>query len=288
MITKPMPILYFLALVGALCFLYSYFIEPYWIEVKTLDIYTDKLKGANVKIVQISDLHCDKKVRNEYKLADIINPLKPDIIVFTGDTLNTPAALPVFKDAMKKLNASIGKYAVRGNFDVWFWSDLDLFDDTGFEILDKGTVKLTKDHEVFFISGLSYEHQDEYYDVLKNIPSEHYSILLYHTPDLIEDLKGLSADLYLAGHTHGGQIAIPFYGAVITFSRYGKRYEAGKYIVDNTLLYVNRGIGMEGGVIPRVRFCSRPEITVFDLKPKSPKNLKALDKFFWRWYYFIL
>ena len=81
------------------------------------------------------------------------------------------------------------------------------------------------------------------------------------------DRQHLNVDLYLCGHTHGGQIAMPFYGALITMSKFGKKYEAGMYTVGDTILYVNRGIGMDGGPAPRVRFLARPEITVFEIHP---------------------
>jgi len=63
-------------------------------------------------------------------------------------------------------------------------------------------------------------------------------------------------------------VRVPFYGALITFSRYDKKYEAGLYRVGATTMYVNRGIGMEGWRTPRVRFLARPEITVIDVTPK--------------------
>jgi predicted MPP superfamily phosphohydrolase len=81
----------------------------------------------------------------------------------------------------------------------------------------------------------------------------------------VEDAVEGGTDLYCAGHTHGGQIALPFYGALITFSQFDKRFEAGLYDYKGMALYVNRGIGMEGGMAPRVRFGSRPEITVIDV-----------------------
>lgn len=89
------------------------------------------------------------------------------------------------------------------------------------------------------------------------------SLVAYHTPDLVEDLEP-PPDLYLAGHTHGGQVALPFYGALVTFSRFGKKYEAGRSQVGPTTLYVNRGIGFEPS-LPRVRFMARPELTLIDL-----------------------
>ena len=72
-----------------------------------------------------------------------------------------------------------------------------------------------------------------------------------------------------------GQIALPFYGAMVTLSRHGKRFECGLHRVDSTYLYVNRGIGMEGGRAPRVRFLARPEITVIELAPAPPAPAAA-------------
>ena len=75
-------------------------------------------------------------------------------------------------------------------------------------------------------------------------------------------------DLFCAGHVHGGQVALPFYGALVTLSKFGKQYESGVYQVGPMGMYVSRGLGMEGGSAPRVRFCSRPEIAVIELAPR--------------------
>lgn len=278
--SKPFPfsnkftiVLHSLAIIGILCFLYGYFIEPYWIQVNTFAIKTEKLSNTSFKIVHISDMHCDKKMRNEKKVVELINAIKPDIIVYTGDSLNTSAALPAFKNTMKNLKAKIAKLAVLGNFDVWYWSHLDLFGGTGFKVLGQQSFTANKNNEAIHFYGLNVEHASSYRQVLKNTSSAKFNILLYHYPDLIESLKNLNIDLYLAGHTHGGQVAIPFYGTITTLSKFGKKYEAGKYIVENTILYINRGIGMEGKMVPRVRFCARPEITVYNITPKNtPPN----------------
>lgn len=265
-------IVHVLALSGIACFVYGFFIEPYWVEVKTITIATDKLKSISIRLVQISDLHCDTKVRNEKKLAKLINPLQPDLIVFTGDAINSPEALPVFKNALAPLRAKIAKLAVAGNIDVAYWRDRDLFANTGFQLLNKKTVKFTKNGEVFYVSGLSYKYWPEWPDLLAKVPEGAYSIFLSHIPDLVEKMKRAKPDLYLAGHTHGGQVALPFFGALITMSSYGKKYEAGLYDVGDCVLYVNRGLGMEGGWVPRVRFLSRPEITVINIVPRKPQG----------------
>jgi predicted MPP superfamily phosphohydrolase len=101
--------------------------------------------------------------------------------------------------------------------------------------------------------------------LLAQVPEQAYKLLLYHSPDLIEVAAEGGIDLYLAGHTHGGQIRLPVYGAVFTSSRLGKRYEMGQYTVGETVLYVNRGLGMEGSIAPRARFLCPPEIAVVEI-----------------------
>jgi predicted MPP superfamily phosphohydrolase len=268
---KPALCIHALAIIGIACFFYGYFVEPYWIEVKTITITTDKLERTAFRVLHISDLHCDKKPRNEEKLIKLVNAARPDIIVFTGDALNlnTASALPLFKETMAALEADTAKFAVRGNVDIWYMPDLDFFGGTGFQMLDEKTVKVQKNGEEIFISGLTCERPGAYRSLLENVPENRLSIFLYHNSDLAEDLENLNVDLYLCGHTHGGQIQLPLYGALVTLSKFGKKYEAGMYTVNDTILYVNRGIGMEGGLAPRVRFLARPEITVFDIIPKE-------------------
>ena len=263
--SKPAIIVHVIAMVGLSCFVYGMFIEPYRLEVNEIRIGTDKLlNGTKLRIVQISDLHCDTKMRNEEKLVRLVNAAKPDVIVFTGDAVNTRKSILLFRKTMTGLKADIAKLAVRGNW----WPSIEsgeLFDGTGFEVLERDKVLLEKDGQGFCISGLNFWDGGSCYYLLSHGSDESFNIFLYHSPDLIEDMTDYQVDLYLCGHTHGGQVALPFYGAVITFSKFGKKYESGLYHVGKTCLYVNRGIGMEGGRAPRVRFFARPEITIFDI-----------------------
>lgn len=270
-LTRPAVAVHILAATGIICLVYGMLVEPTWIEVRRVELSTNKLSRAHLRIVQISDLHSEPKVINERQVIDIVNPLKPDVIIFTGDTVNTPKALPLFKATLNSLKAGMGKFAVTGNYDYWFLRGQDFFGGTGFRELDRDTVELTKDGDTFFITGLGFGEGASWRAALKRVPPGHYSIFLFHKSDLIEAIRGLNVDLYLSGHTHGGQIALPFYGAIITFSRYGKRYEAGEYRVGNTILYVNRGLGLEGKAPIKARFFARPEITVFDIKPEVPR-----------------
>jgi predicted MPP superfamily phosphohydrolase len=265
--SKYFVIIHVLAIAGIVCFIDGFFIEPSWIEVKTIEIETPKVKKATLRIALFSDTHCETKPRNESKVVEIINSLKPDVIIFAGDALNTPKALPLFKETLSKLNAPLGKFAVRGNFDSNFWRNLDLFSGTGFKELVADTVEVSKDNESFYITGFNVRFPDNFRTVLQDVPADKYSILIYHHSDMAESLGGLNVDLYLSGHTHGGQVRLPFYGAFVTLSHFGKKYESGMYTIDGMKLYVNRGIGLENCPAPKVRFLCRPEITVFDIKP---------------------
>jgi predicted MPP superfamily phosphohydrolase len=97
-----------------------------------------------------------------------------------------------------------------------------------------------------------------------------FSVLLYHSPDLAPMVSELGIDLQLSGHTHGGQVRLPFFGALYTSSLYGKKFEMGRYQLGAMTLYVTRGIGMEGKAAPRVRFLCPPQVTTWQIEGRGP------------------
>lgn len=262
---RLISLIHVVALVGIGCMLYGFLVEPYWIEVNTYHIETDKLSQGSFRVVHISDLHCDPKRRAENTLVELVNGLDPDIIVFTGDCVNSSDGVAVFKDTVTKLRARQAKLAVEGNWDIGYVGDTDLFGGTGFKLLDNDIVTFEDEGETLYISGLSCKNPRGYRGLLEGIPERDFSIFLYHYSDFIEDMDDLNVDIYLCGHTHGGQIRLPFYGALITSSILGKRFEMGYYRVEQTHLYVSRGIGLEGMGAPRLRFLCPPEITLFTI-----------------------
>ena len=263
--------LLFVALIGAVLLSYGYFIEPYWVEVTRVQITSPKLANFSnpIKVVQISDLHCDPVDRVESKLSKIIAAEKPDAIIFTGDAINSRKALGLFKTLLKSLSTIAPTFAVDGNHDSRCWSDLNLYKNTNVTALNGQSVKLSVGGQDVYLAGVGVDSEAKTAQALKAIPSGAFTLFLYHSPDLIADLAQRHIDLVCVGHTHGGQVRLPLYGAIITESRYGKQYEAGLYRVRDSWMYVNRGIGMEGGMDPRVRFLARPEVTVFELMPNS-------------------
>ena len=259
-----------LAAAGLLCAVYGYFVEPYWLSVSHVKISSAKLpSGARpIRIVHISDLHSDPKARLEGRLPQAIAAERPDIIVFTGDSLNSPAGLPIFRACLTELAKVAPTFVVKGNWDAWYWSRLNLFDGTGARELKGNAAEVNVNGVPIWIAGVGVGDERMMDQAIASMPPDAFKIFLYHYPDLIKEVAQRKVDLYCAGHTHGGQVALPLYGALITFSKFGKKYEAGLYREDETWLYVNRGIGMEGGAAPRVRFWARPEVTVIEVSPE--------------------
>jgi uncharacterized protein len=255
-----------LAAGGTGCGAWGYFVEPYWVEVTRVRIGTPKLPAGAppFRLVHFSDLHCDAKVRAEDKLPHLIAEQRPDAIVFTGDCVNSPAGLPNFHRCMKRIADIAPVFACRGNWDNYF-GPLDYFGPTGAVELDGSVQHVDHPAGRIAFAGVSPYDASALERTLGGVADDEFAVLLHHYPGLIYQASECAVDLHCAGHTHGGQVALPLYGALVTLSRYGKRFERGLYRVGPTHLYVNRGIGMEGRSAPRVRFCSRPEVTVIEI-----------------------
>jgi len=248
-----------LAFIGILCILYGYFIEPIRITTTYLNLKSNKIPpDETIRLAHISDLHIEKEGRQELIVPELIKKEKPDFIVLTGDYLNSDKAQPILKRFLEKLQAPYGVYAVMGNFDDY--STQVEFGKTNVKILLDETASLN-------IRGSKISLSDGRLFSSEYTPDE-YRIALYHTPDIIPEASLLGFDLYLCGHTHGGQVRLPFYGALMTLSRYGKRYEMGYYKEDNMDVYVNRGIGLEPGFLLGARFLCPPEITIITITGK--------------------
>jgi len=259
-------VVFSLAVIGLFCFAYGYFIEPYWPEVTRVELRTPKLGGTGktLRIAHISDLHSDPRPRLEERLPKLIADLNPDIILFSGDAVNSPEGIPVFRECLSQLAKIAPTYVVRGNWDIGLPGGSNLYAGTGAHELNGEAATVDIRGTMVWLTGLAVGRAHQIRNTLTEAPANAFTIFLYHYPDEIYDVAG-KVDLYCAGHTHGGQVALPVYGALITFSRYRKRFESGLFKIDRTYMYVNRGIGMEGGLAPRVRFWSRPEITVYEI-----------------------
>jgi predicted MPP superfamily phosphohydrolase len=177
------------------------------------------------------------------------------------------------REFLSSLHAPLGVYAVTGSPPV---DPPEVFADliVGTEVqwIDDSKAVIKLDNSILQITGLTCTHHpDEDYARLQKLelnPSA-FNILLYHSPDIAPLACNAGFDLQLSGHTHGGQVRLPLYGAIFAASLYGKAFETGRYLLGKMTLYVTRGLGMEGGIAPRVRFLCPPELIVWEITRNS-------------------
>jgi uncharacterized protein len=256
---------------------YGAYIEPFRLGVTELPVSPTAsfLSDRPLRILQLTDIHVEHPTRREQDMLNKAAALQPDLIVLTGDYvnptyLNDPRTLAETRTILSKLHAPYGVYAVNGTVDDPFIMTT-LFDGlTNIRVLDDAVFPLSLPGGTLYLVGVtntSNTQRDRHSleALTKDLPPQAYTLLLYHTPDLIQSAATSGIDLYLAGHTHGGQVRLPWYGAMVTFSEYGKKYEMGQYQVGLTTLYVSRGVGMEGWFAPRIRFLCPPEMVLVEL-----------------------
>ena len=212
-----------------------------------------------IKIVHFSDIHYNRAL-NISKVKDIvneINKINPDLVVFTGDLVDKDVTLTDndFNDltnALMKIEAKYGKYAITGNHDIIYDKDKvsQVYMDSGFKYLDNDyDVIYNKKNEKIFIGGLNSvsKKKDDISKMMsyyKDNEDNDYKIILVHEPDISDKIvKDYSVNLILAGHSHNGQIRLPIVGALYTPS-YAKKYYDNYYRIDGTDLYISSGIGV--------------------------------------------
>ena len=256
------------------------YIEPFDIHTTELRLSgPSKASGEPLRILHLTDLHIERITRREVELIQQVNALQPDLILLTGDYANIDYlddahTLRDTRTVVGQLSAPYGVYAVIGSVDGPQVMN-KVFSGLPVTVLEDRVQKLQIGQQEIDLVGVSYSGRTQDGQTLsalmQQVPKEAYSILLYHTPDLIDVADRLQVDLYLAGHTHGGQVRLPLWGAIITMSAFGKQYESGLYQLNPTTLYVSRGIGMEGLSMPRARFLCPPEMVVIDLDSEASR-----------------
>lgn len=241
-------------------------IEPQWIQVTHTRIYTNKIPaGSSLRIVQLSDLHLEGGIgTRESRMLALTARQQPDIIVLTGDysSIKTPQTMSALTQIARRLSHIAPVYVVEGNWDAF--SDISALREGGARLLGEWIRIKGKRGAIISIGGADWASR-----YVPNLRNKDFRVLLCHMPCIFESAANKGIDLTLVGHTHGGQIRLPIFGALMPDTGLVGRYQAGLYRKHDSLLYVNRGIGMEGGAAPRVRFWCRPEIAVIDIEHKA-------------------
>ena len=256
-----------LALAGML--LYARYVEPFRLTVRH---HTVQLPGLAkpLRVVLFSDVHGDPRFPVEDRLVATINGEQPDAIVFLGDAINCKEQAGRFRETLSRLRAPT-KLAIRGNWDIWFWSDIDLFAGTGFTELTSRWRQVEVRGVPLRVGGHAFV--DDWMPervVPPPPPGPGPAIFLYHANDYAHVAARQGVDLYLDGDTHGGQIALPFYGPLLSIGRRGREFASGRYQVGRMALVVTPGIGVERKL--PFRFLVPPEVTVLHLVPMAARN----------------
>ncbi|UOQ48019.1 metallophosphoesterase [Gracilibacillus caseinilyticus] len=251
------------------------------IETSMLDVHHVTVPNLKIsksfedyRILQFSDTHIGFQYSLDQleKLVVEINQAEPDLVVFTGDLVDNPHIYNIpnrLITLLQSINAKDGKLWIYGNHDHGgYGTDIikEVFDKAGFELLQNGHRQIQKNDAMINIAGVD--------DVLLGSPDlgqamdglndTYFTILLAHEPDYADIAKDYPIDIQLSGHSHGGQVQLPFVGYIYT-PHLAEKYVEGHYQVGGTplQLYVSRGLGTTR--LP-YRFLCKPEMTIYQLK----------------------
>ncbi|MCP3775247.1 metallophosphoesterase [Paenibacillus sp. MZ04-78.2] len=252
---------------------YARYAEPKWLEVTEYTLSFARLPQQmdGIKVVQFSDVHLgfhfDTKDLSE--LIGLINRIQPDIVCFTGDLVDHTVGPDgdAYARVLSELKPPLGKYAVLGNHDFKEPRQVrSLLKSAAFELLTNKMVRIQHQGSSMVMAGVDdqWKGNPDIDKALARVKPEDFVILLSHCPDFADIAVRYSVDFQLSGHSHGGQVRLPFYGHVMT-PKFGRKYVLGHYVLGagKLQLFVNRGIGVS---THPVRFLCRPELTVFTLR----------------------
>ena len=267
-----MPVLLGAALAGA-AYIYASRIEPGWVRVREMRVRLPRLDRAfhGYRLAHISDIHMGGAMTPArlHDTVTLINTLQPDLVAITGDFVQDDprAAGPHLAEALGALRAPDGVVAVLGNHD--YRCDAAavrrMLAQAAVRELPNTVHTLRRGAACLHIAGVDdiATGRDNLDAVLDALPPDGAAVLLAHEPDFA-DISAPTGrfDLQLSGHTHAGQIRLPFIGAPVLPS-FGRFYDAGRYEINGMTQYTTSGLGT---IWPHVRFNARPEVAVLLLE----------------------
>lgn len=256
--------------------------EPETLEVRRVEVASQAWRGPPLRIGVISDTHTDGPHMGVARLESIIaqmNAERPDIVVLLGDFVAGHAPLAERSAgeqreiieglaAFRKLQAPLGTWAVLGNHDWWYDGGTveQGLASAGIQVLENRRVRIPRSGGVFWLGGLadfdSLRAQPSYLEMLADLPEREPVVTMAHWPDVFSTAPERVA-LTLAGHSHCGQMNLPFVGRPIAVSPGARRWPCGLYEDRGRWLYVSGGVGTS--VLP-ARFNQPPEIALVTLR----------------------
>lgn len=262
--------------------IWAFVLEPASLRVHlysiTIPDWPHHLNGITIAV--LADLHTGSPFNGVQKLREIVahtNSAHCDIVLLAGDLVIQGVVAGTFvspeesAEILKDLSAPLGVYAVLGNHDWWLDADRvrKALERVHIPVLEDDALELKKGEDSLWLSGISdfWEGRHSVETALKKIPQQVPIIAFTHNPDVFPEIPARVA-ITIAGHTHGGQVLIPFIGRPVVPSRYGERFAAGHIVEGGRHMFVSTGLGTS--ILP-VRFRVPPEISILTVQaiPKS-------------------
>ncbi|MBC8170741.1 MAG: metallophosphoesterase [Anaerolineae bacterium] len=259
---------------------YATWVEPFNLRVIRQNYVTAKLQAdaPALQVLHIGDIHVERITPREQLLNKLIAELKPDIIVFSGDFVNLSythddQAKAAIREVLQGWHAPLGVYCVPGTQTVEPLNRVKQFVSglSNIKLLLNQWVTVDTPGGKFHILGMTTTHDldvdcQTLSRLLENAPPAGFKLLLTHAPDVAPEADLAGIDLYVCGHTHGGQIRLPLIGELFSGSHLGRKFVMGRYDLERTTVYTTRGVGLEGLGAPRARLLCPPEIILWELK----------------------
>ncbi len=258
---------------------YATFIEPFRLVEERVDVVLDPRFAPSepLRVAVLADLQ-SREVDDHLRAAVAMAiAFEPHLILLPGDLIQADSreeferAAPQFRELLEPLNAPLGVYFVLGNTDAQTLVGR-VFDGTNVRLLENQSVELEFAGKRVLLGGAGMNPFApatrafvERFDVRER---DELRLLFAHYPDIALELDDAPAiDLIVAGHTHGGQVQLPWFGAPLTLSRVPRAVgTGGLHELDGRPIYVSRGIGCERGAAPRLRFLCPPEVSLLTLR----------------------
>jgi predicted MPP superfamily phosphohydrolase len=251
-------------------------VQAFLVEPRQLEVTTHRLavRGitAPLRVALVADIQTDQVGDYERQALATLAASKPDLVLLAGDYVQVadPEVRTRQRRALRRawraagIAPPLGTIAVQGNSDPAGWEE-------AFAGLPVAAASRTRRYRRGEVTVTALSYPDSFDTALRVQPARGLHIVLGHGPDFA--LADPPAQLLLAGHVHGGQVRLPFFGPLITFSALPREQAVGRTdLPGGRTLVVSRGVGMERATAPRLRFLCRPEIVLLDLVPAQPRE----------------
>lgn len=250
--------------------------DLYDLEITRHEVFVKDLPAAfeGYRIAFLTDTHVASFHRRAFFREVVARTMQfePDLVLLGGDFVTFERHIPLMAELLLTgLEARDGVYAVLGNHDYWADADSVVAAMTarGVKFVVNRSIFLRRGDDTIALAGIDelYRGTPDVNAAFALVDPKIPCIALSHHPDIIGRLEDRRVDLLVCGHTHGGQIRFPYFGAVVVPSKHEARYASGFHRQGRVLMYVSRGIG----AIPPLRILCKPEVATFVLR-RAPQN----------------